>query len=1388
MRFVLLFIFHLIVCVSVFGQNKITNQIAVKFKSQNNEQQKKNQNTIQPSAITVFVGVKKISLLHKISANQRTDSPSILTGIYIIHCDNKQSVLALCERLNLYSNVVYAEPIYEEELLYIPNDPEAQQGGSQEHLSVIKAYEAWDINQGNPNMVIGIIDSGLDLTHEDISANIYINENEIPDNNFDDDENGYVDDYQGYDFADNDPAPQAETSFHGNRVGGVAGAVTDNEIGIAGTGFNTKISPLKAFQTTSNISKGNYEAIIYAADNNYDVINLSWGSAGGFSRFNQDVINYAALEKDVVIIAAAGNTPEELDFYPASYDNVLSVSSTNLDDSKASFATFSTNVDLVAPGNQIYSSFKDNEYARDNGTSYSAPMVAGAAALVRAQYPELSALQVMELIRVNTDEIYDLPANISYFEKLGSGRLNMEKALLKDKNKSLRITEHSPSGSFAGFTFYDDSIALNLTLHNYLGSLKNANLAISSQSSYVTILKSNIQLGSVSANTKTNNFDQLLYVSEDTPPGEEITIRIGVNDDNYLDYQYLHFTTQGDYLANVDGDFFITIAGNGNLGYAEDGYINGSGVVWKGQKLADNIGLAASANGRISDNWPLEKGGIIRSRDFFVEQFVKLQKQPQADFNSVSIYNDGTANKPLGVTIEQNTYAFDSTILGNGMILQSRLINTSSDTLKDLKLGLFVNWDLENHEENQSYYDQGVLISQNSSKTLFTGIKVLDENDPVRQAIDIDNFDSNSLDISLVYNDSLKIALLQESRFDSAGFMNKGNDVLNILGTRGNTLLASETIKKAFILAAASTLDSLFLTISTLEERYEQILNQPPLLAKFISCEGAQQVIVPESGFNFRFYKDPFGQNFITENDSITISGVSGDSSIYVQKVGDSYLSDFQRIDIQLNAKVSDFIMSTDTLYLDDPQKNLVTFVDASFNPITWLWDFGNGTKASIQNPTIVYDTPGLYQISLSVENEVGCIDTEIQQLLVVNRPAPALFDIQLVCKGENLLLSNASKDTLRIYQNENDRIAYAESTLLSITNIENDTSIYVSRIENGFESLKSKVAVRVSRVEADFTYQPDLDQENTSILLINSSTADSIQWNIDNIFYYTDSLSIPVTSALLVVKLEVFDSLTCYDSKTQEIIFSKSAIPQISFNQPCLGEDLTLKPQNGTYFGLYNDEALQSLVSKGQQFELPNVSDTSAFYIVGLDSITPSDPIAILVEPILFEPHILVSPPILYLSESKRINLETMNREINEWNWYLNNSLIETAPNPIIFFDSVSLYQIVLNTFSVDGCFSSDTLNYSVQQKRPVILGVDNQKHFKLYPNPVIDELTVQSEISFHKIRLSSLTGKKLITQDCNSCHIHVLNIESIDSGIYFLSLFTKNGIITQKLYKKVK
>jgi hypothetical protein len=111
MRFVLLFIFHLIVCVSVFGQNKITNQIAVKFKSQNNEQQKKNQNTIQPSAITVFVGVKKISLLHKISANQRTDGPSILTGIHIIHCDNKQSVLALCERLNLYSNVVYAEPI-----------------------------------------------------------------------------------------------------------------------------------------------------------------------------------------------------------------------------------------------------------------------------------------------------------------------------------------------------------------------------------------------------------------------------------------------------------------------------------------------------------------------------------------------------------------------------------------------------------------------------------------------------------------------------------------------------------------------------------------------------------------------------------------------------------------------------------------------------------------------------------------------------------------------------------------------------------------------------------------------------------------------------------------------------------------------------------------------------------------------------------------------------------------------------------------------------------------------------------------------------------------------------------------------------------------------------
>ena len=329
------------------------------------------------------------------------------------------------------------------ELLYTPNDPQADPvSGSQNHLTVVNAYEAWEVEKGDSSVVIGILDTGVTLDHEDLKNNIYLNEAD-PIDGIDNDLDGYVDNYYGWDFADEDNDP-TDVHGHGTMVSGIAAARTDNAKGIAGTGFNSKLMPVKIYTSVGTWFYNGYEAILYAAQKGCKVINLSWGSANSYSRYAEDIINTAVLDYDVVIIAAAGNSNANEDFYPASYDNVLSVANTQKNspniDLKAPGSTFSPYVDIAAPGVGIYTTRRGSttNYGGGSGTSMSCPMVVGTAALIRAHYPELNALQVMERLRVTADDIYSVGDNAQYKELLGKGRLNMYQALVDSTSSSVR--------------------------------------------------------------------------------------------------------------------------------------------------------------------------------------------------------------------------------------------------------------------------------------------------------------------------------------------------------------------------------------------------------------------------------------------------------------------------------------------------------------------------------------------------------------------------------------------------------------------------------------------------------------------------------------------------------------------------------------------------------------------------------------------------------------------------------------------------------------------------------------------------------------------------------------------------------------------------------------
>ncbi|MFT7678228.1 MAG: subtilisin family serine protease [Planctomycetota bacterium] len=265
----------------------------------------------------------------------------------------------------------------------------------------INAPQAWDVTTGDANFVIAVIDSGMQVTHEDLAANLYTNPGEIAGNGVDDDGNGYVDDVNGWNFNRNKNDPD-DKDGHGTHTSGTVGAVGNNGIGVTGVNWNCKLMPLKFLGPNGGYTSDAIDAIEYCTTMNVKVSNNSWGG-GGFSQALYDAID-ASRAVGHVFVAAAGNDNSNNDnspSYPGSYtvDNIISVAATTNDDGRASFSNYGANsVDIGAPGDQIASTYKGDGYVWNSGTSMASPHVAGVAALVYSENPSWTYGQVINRI------------------------------------------------------------------------------------------------------------------------------------------------------------------------------------------------------------------------------------------------------------------------------------------------------------------------------------------------------------------------------------------------------------------------------------------------------------------------------------------------------------------------------------------------------------------------------------------------------------------------------------------------------------------------------------------------------------------------------------------------------------------------------------------------------------------------------------------------------------------------------------------------------------------------------------------------------------------------------------------------------------------------------
>ncbi len=332
--------------------------------------------------------------------------------------------------LNVQSGIEWAEPNYTFRLDLVPDDPLYLTDQS-EALGRIQMPAAWDLTLGRPEVVIAILDTGVDITHPDLAEAIWTNPGETPDNAVDDDANGFIDDIHGWDFAtgENDVA---DDHGHGTHVAGIAAARTDNGIGVAGVAGRATLMPVDVFGGGIGTYEDLIRAIVYATDNGAHVINMSLG-ASSYSLGEEMAVNYA-WERGVVVVAAAGNTctntnynapPCLSDHYPAAHTNVIAVAATTAGDVLASFSTRGTFVDVAAPGVGIYSTFPRDGYGSLSGTSMATPHVSGLAALVLARNPYLTPDQVRLLIELGTEDLGPKGPDI-YF---GYGRIDARRTL-----------------------------------------------------------------------------------------------------------------------------------------------------------------------------------------------------------------------------------------------------------------------------------------------------------------------------------------------------------------------------------------------------------------------------------------------------------------------------------------------------------------------------------------------------------------------------------------------------------------------------------------------------------------------------------------------------------------------------------------------------------------------------------------------------------------------------------------------------------------------------------------------------------------------------------------------------------------------------------------------
>ncbi|MDX1653285.1 MAG: S8 family serine peptidase [Brumimicrobium sp.] len=1322
----------------------------------------------------------------------------LLNKTYQIRLSNIFEMDNATKKLESHPSIEYAEL---KELHYTtltPNDPNFTTN-NQWHLFQIESENAWGISTGNANVVVAVTDNAINVDHPDLVNKMVA----------------------GRDVAENDSDPRpcgGNDGFHGSHVSGIVGAETDNNLGVASIGWNVSIMPVKIGRCSDGALIAGYEGIEWAANNGADVINMSWGG-GGSSQYGQNICNYA-WNQGCILIAAAGNNNQSTQFYPAAYNNVVAVASTNQNDQKSSFSQYGSWIDISAPGSSILSTNQGTGYQTTSGTSMASPLVAGLVGLMKSHALNATNTDIINCLYSGADNID--AQNSGYIGQLGAGRINAHNSMVCASGFSAQIDAAitaviTPVSNICSNNFtpevelrnYGSNTLTSVTIsYEWNGNLQTYNWSgslLTGQTEIVTLAPQTAPDGAYTFTAYTSSPNG---VADQNPSNDQSQVNFSVAGSGQVVDLQLVLDCYGSEIT-----WEITDDSNGNVIHSGGGYANVAGGTTVNESLCLAVGCYtftindSYGDGMYGSQWNnCSVDGDYTITDPNSNVLVQMTA-PNADFGT-------TASHQFCITQPNNMNdAGISEIIspqgifcGSSVQPEVRLRNYGNDPLTSVTINYQTNGPV------QTYNWTGNLSSNQTEIVTLPAISVGNGNITLQVYTSspnglTDNTPSNDDESATITVHTNTVSLPFTETFETDVFAsgdwsrdNPDNSVTWERVSVGGITPGSTAAKIDFYnYQQASRRDGLIsprislagytsadLTFDHAYRRYDQTAADSLIIYISTDCGMTYQRVlqVAEDGTG-SFATQTTNTNAFTPSiaDDWCFSGNIGASCFTVNLdtyVGQEIIVKFE----SFNAGTTGNNLFLDNINIDgvpanDPpipnfstdnnticEGGTVNFTDQSTANITgWNWTFPGGSPATstAQNPTVTYATAGTYDVTLEVTNSFGTESITMTNEITVNaQPTVSVSATDIaICEGSSTQLMANGANT---YTWDNGLGSGANKTVSPTV-----TTTYIVTGSNGagcedVQSITITVdpapSVTASATQSTICLGQSAD--------ISASGADSYTW--DNGLGAGSTHTVSPTATTIYTVTGETAAAGCTNTAT--VVITVEDVPVLnvtaSSTEICRGESVTLSANGANTYSWSPGTGLNSIT--GSVVVATPTSDIT-YTVEGSNNCgNATETISITVSPVPAAPVISQSGNDLSVTLQPGQTVE----------WYLNGNLIGTTATITMTTDG-QYTAVIINEFD---CSASTSGNFEMDYT-----GLDEnakENSIMLFPNP--SEGIVYLDLKGHEeelmVQVNDAVGRLIVSPvKLNVGGTTEIDLTEFEAGMYTFIFTSEHGRFIRKV-----